>query len=48
MKELMTVFCKYCGELDTKENMHEDKYTGEYYHEQCQERFTKVSKEIPV
>jgi len=27
--------CKFCKELDHKENMHCDIFTGEYYHTEC-------------
>ena len=27
--------CKYCGGYDKMDNMHQDIYTKEYYHEDC-------------
>ena len=27
--------CKYCGEVDAEENMHQDRFTKEFYHEDC-------------
>ena len=31
--------CKGCQALDRKDNMHKDRYTGEYYHEACKWEF---------
>jgi len=30
--------CKYCRMYDQKSNMHKDKWTKEFYHEQCRPR----------
>ena len=31
--------CKYCGKRDDAENMHQDKYTKEFYHDRCRPSF---------
>lgn len=38
------VKCKYCGVLDHKANMYQDKFTLEYYHDSCNLRIQESRK----
>ena len=36
--------CKYCHAFDTIENLYSDKYTQEFYHENCRPKLGKVER----
>ncbi len=47
MKGSLTAVCKYCHETALKVDLHEDKYTGEFYHTKCAPEHKEKKKRNP-
>jgi hypothetical protein len=43
-----SVECKYCGNMDLPENMHEDVFTQEHYHCQCNDNLRPPVKKEKI